>query len=336
MIIECEECRAKFRLDEGLLREEGSRVRCSRCNRVFLAYPPGMAPDEGEPELLLAEELEETAALDSPPTLSPAEVETAEEVMQADFDKAFEEAVDTRTMRVVPKGRKTGGRERAPARKSPPRADGEESKAETQPVGEGIGEVEEMVEVEAMGPPGRKKARRVRLFPIILGVVILLLAGAAAVFLYAPQYIPDSLSFMKPSRQEQIKDLGVRRLSFKAVSGSFVESPKAGQLFVVKGMVSNDYPKSRSYVLVKGSVLDDKGKVVKTKLAYAGNLLTEKQLKEMSSEEINEALKDRLGKGKINVNIQPQAAVPFMIVFEGLPDNLSEFTVEAVSSSPGA
>lgn len=336
MIIECEECRAKFRLDEGLLREEGSRVRCSVCKRVFFAYAPGTAPDEGETDLLLDEDLEDTAALESPPTLSPKDAEPVEEVMQADFDKAFEEVVETGVLQAVPGGgvakKKGKGRARKPAS---PADKGKRWEMEIEADEEPAEEEVETVEPEEMVAPGKKEVRRLRLFPIVLVIILLLFGGGAAVFYFAPEMIPDSLSFLKPAQKEDIKDLGVRRLSFKAVSGSFVESPKAGQLFVIKGMVANNYPKSRSFILVKGALLDDKGKPVKNKLAYAGNILTERQLKEFSVEEINQGLKDRLGKGKMNVNIQPQAAVPFMIVFENLPDNLSEFTVEAVSSSPG-
>jgi hypothetical protein len=55
----------------------------------------------------------------------------------------------------------------------------------------------------------------------------------------------------------------------------------------------------------------------------------------MTVEQINQGLDNRMGKGNANVNVKPQASVPFMIVFEELPDNLSEFTVEAVSSAAG-
>ena len=41
------------------------------------------------------------------------------------------------------------------------------------------------------------------------------------------------------------------------------------------------------------------------------------------------------GKGGMNRNIKPGASIPFMVVFENLPDDLSEFMVEAVSSAPG-
>jgi hypothetical protein len=85
---------------------------------------------------------------------------------------------------------------------------------------------------------------------------------------------------------------------------------------------------------VKGSLLDDKGKVVKTKMAYAGNRFTDDQIKTMPLEEINKELKNRLGANKSNSNVKPEAGLPFTIVIEELPENLSEFTVEAVSSSP--
>ncbi len=64
-------------------------------------------------------------------------------------------------------------------------------------------------------------------------------------------------------------------------------------------------------------------------------VLPKKQLREMSLEEIDKGLKRQEGEGNINVNVEPGSSVPFMIIFENLPDNLGEFIVEAVSSSPG-
>ena len=55
----------------------------------------------------------------------------------------------------------------------------------------------------------------------------------------------------------------------------------------------------------------------------------------ISPEEIDSASKNRAGKGDVNVNVEPGSSVPFMIIFENLQDNLGEFIVEAVSSSPG-
>lgn len=50
MIITCQECNTSFRLDENLIKPEGSKVRCSRCRHVFTAYPPSPATEARAPE----------------------------------------------------------------------------------------------------------------------------------------------------------------------------------------------------------------------------------------------------------------------------------------------
>ena len=44
MIITCENCEAKFGLDENLIKESGSKVRCSKCQHIFTAYKPAPTP----------------------------------------------------------------------------------------------------------------------------------------------------------------------------------------------------------------------------------------------------------------------------------------------------
>ena len=39
MIITCNECNSSFSVNDSLLKETGSKVRCSKCNSVFMAYP---------------------------------------------------------------------------------------------------------------------------------------------------------------------------------------------------------------------------------------------------------------------------------------------------------
>ena len=39
MIITCEECNTSFNLNESLLKKTGSKVRCSKCQHIFVAYP---------------------------------------------------------------------------------------------------------------------------------------------------------------------------------------------------------------------------------------------------------------------------------------------------------
>lgn len=319
MIIECESCASKFNLDEGLLKPGGSKVRCSLCKHVFIAYPPEELPVEEPATEQFLEELDETLSLDS-------ETEAAEEAVQveaaaeSDFDLAFEEAMqETEVQEVASPGEL-------------PDLEEEEVPAE-----EGAAELREEPDTgPAVAVPGpRAKRGRSRVLPVILVILLLILGGGVAVFYFAPQFLPDSIPFLKVPEKQEVTDPGVARLSFKAVTGTFIESNKEGQLFVIKGMVTNDYPKPRSFILIKGTILDDKGKVVKMKMAYAGNTFTERQIKELPLEALHRGLKNRFGRGRMNFNLQPGGTIPFMIILEKLPENVSEFTVEAVSSSPG-
>ena len=341
MIIECKKCKSLFRLDEGLLREEGSKLRCSICKHVFIAYPPGWEPTEEETPRPKDQSLGETVTLESPPVLEDEEREPLlEDVSESDFEEAFEEEAETKRIEAI----------------SPDQIPEEEEEFHLEMDYHEEAKVEPKKEVprpaaekrppaaRRPAPPPRpspearpraKKARRSKVPLVILVIVLLLIGGAGAVILFAPDLVPEQLAFLKGTQRQESKDPGVLRLRFTAVTGSFVQNSQAGQLFVIRGTISNNYSNSRSNVLVKGSILDDKGKVVKTKVAYAGNVFTDNELKDLSMDQINQGLRNRAGKGNINVNIKPQASVPFMIVFEELPENLSEFTVEPVSSSPG-
>lgn len=46
MIVSCESCKAKFRIDPGRLKKGSNKVRCSRCKQVFLVDNP--EPEEEE------------------------------------------------------------------------------------------------------------------------------------------------------------------------------------------------------------------------------------------------------------------------------------------------
>lgn len=46
MILTCERCETRFRLDEGRLPAGGARVRCSRCKHAFFVNPGGAAAPE--------------------------------------------------------------------------------------------------------------------------------------------------------------------------------------------------------------------------------------------------------------------------------------------------
>ena len=318
MIIECENCKARFKLDESLLKRKGTKVKCSICKEIFIAYPPSTpSPKELKLDRKSREESKETEIIKEP--------------AQSKFDTAFEDALSEDTIEArledefseeefeIEQALKSEEKDAFEIKEERAEDKIEESRKPSKPIRSS----------RKKGPSG--------LLLVILLVILILLGGTIALNFIAPQYLPKSLSLFKFKREQghETNDAGISELSFKGVTGTFIQSAKADSLFVIKGMVVNEYPQSRSYILVKGTILDSKGQVVKRKLAYAGNTFPENRIKEMTMDQINEHLKNRPGNGNINVDIAPGRAIPFMIILGDLPEDLSEFTVEAVSSSPG-
>jgi len=314
MIIQCEKCQTKFNIDESKLKEQGSKVRCSLCKHTFVVYPPERGYfEEGETMALSKNEIEKTMARDLPGALHEEEIETEPEDQASHFDDALDDSLEG-----------PEDDDAAPVDVSHAHAEKEKT-----------GDEKRLEPAQTKEKTTQKRSRKRHLLPVLLVIILILIGAAAAIFLWAPEIIPDSLSILKPAEKQEITDMGVRRLSFKSVTGSFVDSGNSGNLFVIRGEITNDYPKNRSFILIKGSILDDKNQVVKRKLAYAGNNFKEEEIKSLPLEKINKAMKNRYGMGRKNVDVAPGAKIAFTVVFENLPKNLSEFTVEAVSSSPG-
>ena len=65
MIVTCNECDSSFNVDDHLLKDTGSKVRCSKCSSVFVVYPETAAPElEQETEDLALEVDDELPDLD--------------------------------------------------------------------------------------------------------------------------------------------------------------------------------------------------------------------------------------------------------------------------------
>jgi predicted Zn finger-like uncharacterized protein len=342
MLIQCENCRTIFNLDEMLLKEGGSRVRCSRCMHLFMAYPP--APEEEEAT-------KEAPAAPKPPKEEPADtlilmgdqegppsVLGKDEAFEAELESVYKDAL-VEPVLDVEKGdreasKQTKGREKTTEKeKERDLADGpiidflpmdsiEDDRAGHED------DIRPRQEIASKKKPSKSGLRAV-----LLALLLVVLAGAAAYL--KPELVQPYLSFLKMPEKEKPADPGVRLLQFESVAGSFVDSEKGGQLFVIRGTVRNQYPKPRSHILIKGSILDNRGKVVESNVAYAGNTFTENELKTLPIEEVLKAMQNRDGMARQNFNVPSGAAIPFIIVFNKLPENLSEFAVEAVSSSPG-
>jgi predicted Zn finger-like uncharacterized protein len=314
MIVKCEKCRSKFNLDESLVKRDGSMARCSVCKNIFKILPPervsSMEPQEDDFSITA---MEETVALDLPPELENLESDYIEKDKEYSFDKAFEDAMEEV-------------------------AEEEESFASDDELIEEKRDdkSESMEEDEEERPAVNKKGKSKTLLIILSGILFVIIAFLV-IFFFFPGIIPDSIYSRPAETKSSVSDTGIAQLNFKGVAGSFLKSEKAGDIFIIKGTVINNDSKSRSYILLKGGILDMEGKPLKEATAFAGNNFTEDQLKEISKEEINAAMQNRSGMDNSNIDVKPGASIPFVIIFIDLPEKskMVDFTVEAVSSTVG-
>jgi len=72
---------------------------------------------------------------------------------------------------------------------------------------------------------------------------------------------------------------------------------------------------------------------VKSESVYCGNVLSDSELAGMKIAAISKRLRNRFGDKKSNIKVKTGQTVPFMIVFDKLPQNLDEYTVEVDGSS---
>ena len=103
-----------------------------------------------------------------------------------------------------------------------------------------------------------------------------------------------------------------------------------GQIGVVEGTAVNraDYPISR--ILIKGEILDAYSVVLGEHTSYAGNILTDEELTNLSEEEIFGKLSQPEGLNNSNDKIMPNGQIPFMIVFPREPSGVIKTTVTPV------
>lgn len=174
--------------------------------------------------------------------------------------------------------------------------------------------------------PMRKKGVSSPLLVILLLAILGGGAYGAWIFLDKPEVtIPYISDFLKP----KLQDLGNLKITPFDINSSFVDNAKNGRLFVITGRVKNSYPDTRNFIKVIGRLYTKGKKFTKTETIYSGNVLSKQDL---SNLELN-VIKKRLT-NKTVVNVEPGKALPFMLVFNNLPGDLDEFTVEVKESSP--
>lgn len=134
--------------------------------------------------------------------------------------------------------------------------------------------------------------------------------------------------------QIQVETSG--RIDLVKLTGSYIHNNQEGDLFVIRGEVVNEFKGLRSSVLVKGTIYGANGEILQSQSAYCGNPLIDSKLKDLNFKEMRDIMNNELGQHLINMNIATGKGIPFTIVFNKVPKNIKEFTVEVLDSKPGS
>jgi hypothetical protein len=194
--------------------------------------------------------------------------------------------------------------------------------------------------------PVRKRSARKPLMAVVL-IVILCLIGIIATNnlgikipyvsdLHIP-YISDvKIPFLSglsgPKVEDKAGNLKITPMS-RTISYKFVDNNSAGRILVITGQVRNEYDHPRSNIKVTGKIYQKGKNLANTATVYAGNILSDADLQRMDMSAINRRLQNRSGDNRSNIKVKTGRTIPFFIVFNQLPANLDEYTVEVAGSS---
>ena len=140
-----------------------------------------------------------------------------------------------------------------------------------------------------------------------------------------------------PDQPAGVDPRGIEHISFTPkdnIRHFSLRNEKEGELLIIVGRVRNSYPSPRSFIRLRGLLLDQNGNTLADRFIYAGNLISEEELTTLPKDEIMARLNIKGGHNNQNMNIAPGQEVPFMVVFDNLPSNRDEYRIIPVGSSP--
>jgi len=306
MIIQCRQCRTKFRFDDNLMHGTGVWLRCSRCGHVYFQENALMKPEKDLPSepVKPVEESKPAPKGDDLSTEAQRFVyrdanglhsldkamrtkKDLDEEINLNIEKRPEESISIKKEEVGPR------------------------------------------EVLSSTSSGKN-------WKLAVGSIFVILIISAAIFFVFPQsgeqIINNALVYIglsEPARPEIAVPQMVR---LQDVRHRVVNNYILGPIGVVEGTAVNraEYPISR--ILIKGDILDAYSVVLGEHTSYAGNIITDEELTNLSEEEILLKLSRQEGLNNSNDKIMPNGQIPFMVVFTHEPAGVIKTTVVTVGA----
>ena len=207
-----------------------------------------------------------------------------------------------------------------------------------------------------------KPKKRSKKLPLLLGVIFILLFGAAAtvylgVFNFggSEKLHEDEQTIAKnnqtaseasetpaennaqlattnstPAPVQEKEHL--KNIILQGVRQFYVNNEKIGQLFVIEGKVVNNFKTPKELIKIEALLLDAQGNPVVTQEQFGGVVISMFQLQVLSQADLEKALANNIDILTNNTNIQPGGSVQFMIVFANAPNTVREFVLRVIDA----
>lgn len=300
MIIQCENCHTRFRLDESKIPEQGRKVKCSKCQHVFLVHRSGAPAQQGAAPAALKPAPPVRKAAPPPPPPPPPVPPPEEHGLDVGLNEEELARMETAESEV--------------ARRVEPEETFEPTVRIDLSAQEQLAFEEEEVKPSPPPPARRRGVGK----PLILGGAVVVFLALVAGALY---YL-DLLPFLSTAPEAPVANLVIDQ---GKLEGKWERNAQIPRIFIINGTVENRSKRPRAFIKVQGVLLDRDRKPLKEAVAFCGNPIPAQELRTKAPAEIHNSMKNRNGKNGMNQKVAPGASIPFTVVFFDVPEGVESF-----------
>lgn len=122
------------------------------------------------------------------------------------------------------------------------------------------------------------------------------------------------------------------KYDLRNVIGYYESGSASPRILVIKGQVANLSTVEKSGIRVQATLLDNTDAVLAQQVVYAGNMLSGETIRKGDRDTLSKLLGNRFGERLANMNVAPNKAIPFMVVFFDAPATMDSYNLEAKDS----
>jgi predicted Zn finger-like uncharacterized protein len=301
IIVNCPSCHSKFRFSEEGLIQGAIKMRCSICQHIFsYTIEPEVSLDKEFDMLLSSTPVEDAPAIAEPP--APAAPEPV-------FEESSMEIIETSEEDI------------------PPEQEPGEPQAAPESV---IREIDSILGTGSQAPeeeeePVPEEHKKKSPLKIALLIICLFVVALSSLWL-----LRDKIGFLQQAKPDTVQapiqkgpffTIDEQKLTYEMLTHE-----QEGSVLVIKGNIKNISTKPIESVMVEARVYDKGGKLIESRLAYAGIVPDTSEFTKQPQKDIDALLtSDPSSPG----STLPASDIPFAVAFFGKPaQEGSSFQVE--------